>query len=160
MRKLILILLSGFPALVNAGEGHHHNDGWEFGISISSVWLEEEDHSDQATSIHLHAISPFENEWFGHQFGYGAGIEAVLVYFPTDSFSFIISPGIEFLKHSDYDEHEAHSEHDDNFDHSFSMHYELVYTFEARDIHFGPVIGFSHNANGDDHYSLGLHFGF
>jgi len=173
---LCSVVILGLTA--NAEDDHHnhqHGKNWEIGISMSSVWLEEEDQSETGVGIHLHFVKNFSYEGIGSQFGYGIGFEAIfgegehytpsisLAFYPTKNTAIIISPGYEFAKHSQHEEeHEDHNSDTDfqGYEESFSMHYEFVYFVEFDHLHIGPVIGFSHNTEGESHYSVGIHIGY
>ncbi|PKP39364.1 MAG: hypothetical protein CVT98_02060, partial [Bacteroidetes bacterium HGW-Bacteroidetes-15] len=114
---------------------HHHNSSWELGVAAGGVYLVNE--QEYAMGLHLHLLKRIPKL---ERLSLGLGFETVFdehTHFNTaivakydvwKGLSFVLSPGLLFLKH------------ESAWETDFSTHFEMLYEFQLGKVHLGPVI--------------------
>jgi hypothetical protein len=138
----------------HSAHDHGHDDHkYHIGIGLAATKIVGE--NVLAPGFHLHFIRQLghENRW-GLGLGYEAiadehwhnGVNLLLNYRPLKFVSLITGPGLVF------------SSHDGEFEALPAFHTEMVFEFNVRGLHVGPMIGYGLDKE-DSHFSVGVHIG-
>ncbi len=160
--------------------GHHVHEagGFEIGLSIGWVRLEEdghhheeeehreegehheeEGHSEDALGVHLHIGKRLADEGILSKVSLGIGGE--VIFSEEEHYGLMAFTSIHPWKGLVLSIGPAveWAKHDGEWESNYSTHMEAAYVFDIGEIHLGPVVGYSTSSHGE-HYSAGLHLGY
>lgn len=160
-RSLLFSLLLFYSVSALAQNPHNHGDHmhgdahkYHIGVGAATAYIKGE--AGLLPAVHFHFIRQVghNNRW-GLGLGYEVifdnhlhnGLNLLVNYHPLNQLSVNTGPGIILS------EHKGHREVTPSF------HTEVVYEFNLKRIHIGPMGGFGFDKE-DTHFSLGVHVGF
>jgi len=163
VRLVVIIALASLCSTAYSKETHsdshqeHDKHDIEIGVSVGYAYLEEE--KEVGANLHLHFMKKLSGEGIQKYLSVGVGLETIFAHeqhkaallalgiHPVDNVVLTLSAGTEWAKHNGVTESGT------------VIHFEATYLFEAEGYHYGPVVGYA-KTHEDQHYTLGLHFGF
>ena len=166
--------------------GHHIHEagGFEIGLSIGWVRLEEDGHhheeeehheegehheeeehheedghSEDALGVHLHIGKRLADEGILSKVSLGIGGE--VIFSEEEHYGLMAFATVHPWKGLKLSVGPAieWAKHDGEWDSHYATHMEAAYVFDVDEIHIGPAFGYSTSDHGE-HYSVGLHIGY